>query len=75
MHNTYIVPNLVDGDVAHAQAFKRAQDARILDTTIVHNHRAGFKCTDETECIIYEPGYRPYPLGKIEEREVYNETS
>jgi hypothetical protein len=47
MHETYIIPGIVDGQVAHDQAAKRAQDYRDPGETIVHAHRQGEDCNDK----------------------------
>jgi hypothetical protein len=58
MHNTYLVPGIVDADVARKQAFERARDTRFPEPTIIHNHRSTESCTDGSDCKIIEPGYK-----------------
>lgn len=47
MHETFIAPGIVDGAVAHAQAHKRANDKKMPEATIVHDHRYGEHCNSK----------------------------
>lgn len=52
MHHTYIIPGVVDGSVAHAQAQKRKFDKRHPESTVVHDHKYGSPCNDK--CVTYQ---------------------
>lgn len=52
MHEVYIIPGQVDGQVVREQAERRAVDRRHPEATIVHDHRKGDECS--TRCRLYE---------------------
>lgn len=47
MHSYYIVQGIVDGSVAHKQAWDRLTDKRSPDDSIVHAHRYHAECNEK----------------------------
>lgn len=49
-HHIFVIPGVVDGDVAKKQAFQRLTDLRTKgERTLVHAHRKANKCSSDCQ--------------------------
>jgi hypothetical protein len=54
MHEAYIIPGVVDGEVVRKQAYARLQDKNHPEETRVHAHRYGEMCNYYCKDYLFE---------------------